>query len=207
MTSDFISIRGQSWGRAACEEHQYGVRVVRTAIAAARTGDIDTFAEILNDIEFAYAGRGWPRVLRAIARSPQPLPPAFGEYLFHRMIESGEYLRQEAGDLPLIAALRAISPPYAGVSLRLYRGEAAPNRRRRTYGISWTLDRAVAAVFAAGLQQSAPGGSVLLETDAPAAAIIRVCVGGRHEAEQEVWVDRRALGQVRVLQRYAHRPP
>jgi len=106
----------------------------------------------------------------------------------------------------IIGALRALYPPFRGRGLRLYRGESVGNRRRRTYGYSWTLSREVAECFATGLHQAAEGGSVLLETDAPSAAIIRVVRGGLHTGEREVWVDRRYLGQVRVLKRYPQRP-
>ena len=56
--------------------------------------------------------------------------------------------------------------------MRLYRGDGAHNRRRRTYGLSWSVERDVADDFARGWWRDGKGGSVLLATDAPAGAII-----------------------------------
>jgi hypothetical protein len=56
-------------------------------------------------------------------------------------IESGDHIRCEIGDDPvLIDGLRALLPPYVGDPVRLYRGDSAWNRRRRTYGVSWTTN-------------------------------------------------------------------
>ncbi len=168
-----------------------------------RAGDIDAFLACID--AFDGSGSGWRRLLRRVARMPSPPSAEFRAVFLDLMTRSGDHLRQEAGDLPVIDALRALYPPYRGRGLRLYRGESARNRRRRTYGYSWTRSREVAECFATGLHQTAEGGSVLLETDAPAAAIIRVVRGGLHDGEREVWVDRRLLGHVRVLKRYPQR--
>jgi len=81
----------------------------------------------------------------------------------------------------------------------------ADNRRRRTYGVSWSRSREVAAAFAQNLfQRTCEGGSVLLETDAPRAAIISA-IKDTWRSEDELIVDRRHLGSVCVLARYPQR--
>jgi hypothetical protein len=169
---------------------------------AARSSDIETFVDGLDAVEFVT--NGWPRLLRRIANMPDRPSADFRTMFEMVMSRWGDHLRQEGDDLALIKALRAIFPPYRSGPLRLYRGEFAFNRRRRTYGLSWTRDRSVAEGFARGYQQTFPGGSVLLETDAPAAAIIRIPRAERYAGEREVWVDRRRLDKVRVLERYPH---
>ena len=79
---------------------------------------------------------------------------------------------QVCNDLILIPGLRALLPPYEGQSVRLYRGDSARNRKRRTYGLSWSTDQAVAESFTRRICQYAAGGSVLLETVGPPTAII-----------------------------------
>jgi hypothetical protein len=86
-----------------------------------------------------------------------------------------------------------------GPAMTLFRGDSGYNRRRRTYGLSWSSDRVVAESFATGLYQTFDAGSVLLEVNAPTEAII--CAPGPHDnryGESEFLVDRRCLTGVRV---------
>src|SRR5262249_32138134 len=144
-------------------------------------------------VRLEHAFEGWRRLLLRIARM-ETRPSAEFRAVFQNVVsECGAAIRLEGDDLAIVKALRAIFPPYRGRGLRLYRGDSAFNRRRRTYGISWTTSREVAEGFAHGLWKRVPGGSVLLETDAVPAAIIRVLRGGMHAHGREVWVDRRYL--------------
>ncbi len=125
-------------------------------------------------------------------------------------VEVGDSIRNESpGDLVLIRALRALLPPYRGVGLRLYRGEGARNRRRRTYGMSWSASKTVAYEFASLNRRFYQGGTYVLESEVPADAII--CApsveGGENGNEHEYVVDRRFLGRVRVLERFGALPP
>jgi len=186
------------------EERRQQRALIKRMEAAARSSDIDAFKDGLEAMDGA--DDGWRLLLGRVARMPSP-PSAGFRAMFERLMAShGDHLRQECDDLALIKALRSLYPPYRGGGLRLYRGEVAVNRRRRTYGVSWTHDRAIAECFATGIQQTSEGGSVLLETDAPAAAIIRIPRAERYTHEREVWVDRRELDHVRVLVRYLQRP-
>ena len=66
---------------------------------------------------------------------------------------------------------------------------------------------AIAERFATGLDQMSEGGSVLLETFAPASAIIATTHAiGDHYNEREFLLDRRLLDDVRVVRRFPQLP-
>jgi hypothetical protein len=109
-------------------------------------------------------------------------------------------------------ALRVLFPPYQGSAMRLWRGAAARELRlRKLYGPSWSANIEEADFFARCFQ-TCPGGSVVLETLAPAEAIISApCLTGpyfedahgkRQYDEREYLVDGRRLNTVRVVRRY-----
>jgi hypothetical protein len=76
-------------------------------------------------------------------------------------------------DLLTIDSLRKLMPPYRGPAFRLFRGDSLLNRRRRTSGLAWSTSRDTARKHAHENKHGmARGGSVLLETLAPAEAII-----------------------------------
>jgi hypothetical protein len=90
--------------------------------------------------------------------------------------------------------------------MKLYRGDAAVNLQRGVYGMSWSGDKNIAREFAQGFWQMLEGGSILLEVDAPANAIIstdRSSAGNL--GESEYIVDRRRLKSVRVIEQFAYR--
>ena len=113
----------------------------------------------------------------------------------------------------------------SGRKLRLFRGAGASERRRGVYGISWTSSLSTAQDLAESYRVWR-GGSVVLETTAPPAAIITAIeypppiteaeklelglppttnVVEWHD-ECEFLVDRRQLGHVKVLRRYSQHP-
>jgi hypothetical protein len=149
---------------------------------------------------------GWKRAFKRIAQLPavdRKLQTAF----LHGWVRSGDHIRDEVNDdLLLCDGLRVLMPPYTGRGRRLFRGEGAANRRRRTYGLSWSTNRPVAESFAQGPWQMTDGGSVLLETDAPPIAIFcNISAGPNRNGEAEYLVDRRRLIAVRVVARYPKR--
>jgi len=117
-------------------------------------------------------------------------------------IKRGDSIRCEVGnDLALIAALRKLLPPYKGPGKRLFRSDSAKNRKRRTYGMSWSAQMSVAESFALGTMRHCEGGTVLLVTDAEPDEIL--CrIPARHSDEAEYVVDRRRLRAVRVVARF-----
>lgn len=88
--------------------------------------------------------------------------------------------------------------------MRLYRGEGAVNRKRRTYGLSWSSTKMLARAFAeTSNYRCANGGSVLLATlAAPEAIICAPALISDNYAEQEFIIDRRRLGKVHVEERF-----
>jgi hypothetical protein len=129
--------------------------------------------------------------------------------LLHTWRWHGDHLRSEVNDdLVLTAALRVLLPRYTGPGLTLYRGDSALNRRRRTYGLSWSASVVTAANFARGPWRSFTGGSVLLRAPVPPEAIVcATALHGDEHDEAEYLVDRRYLRRVDVIKRYGEPPP
>ena len=120
-------------------------------------------------------------------------------------VRHGDSIRSDVNsDRDLIASVRALLTPYRGPApLTVYRGDSFHNRRRRSYGLSWTANPEVARGFANSLWCTFTGGSVVIRTDAPADTIISV----PGSAEDEVIIDPRRLGHVDVIERLAQQLP
>ena len=126
-------------------------------------------------------------------------------------IMSGDDARYAVNsDRILIKALRNIIPNYKGPELTLYRGASAGERRFRRYGMSWTRSLQVAESFAQSeLCRSHQGGSVVLSTTAPLAAIVTDAAahtGENSYDEEEIIVDRTQLERFVVVERYPFCP-
>ena len=184
------------------EERRAGRGVVHDIAQAVRTGDFEPFLQCMAWLfcnpDFLAAA------MRAIAKCPRPSAD-FCTMALEVWVKHGDNWRSEVqDDLALADALRTILPPYTGPAITLYRGETVWNRKRRTYGFSWTAKEEIAHDFSNRLFcRASEGGSALLRTVAPTEAII--CAPGlidNRYAEQEYLVDRRRLGAVEVLERY-----
>ncbi|QAU44197.1 hypothetical protein [Bradyrhizobium guangzhouense] len=168
-------------------------------VEALRTSAEALLVEAMNDTEWA------PGLLRKLATLPD-VPDSSRAMMLSAWIRWGDSWRNNVNnDVLLIDTLRNLLPPYRGGEVRLFRGDSAFNRRRRTYGMSWTVDRIVAESFAEGNASMYDGGTVVLETLAPSTAII--CVPHDHiehayAGEVEYLVDRRRLGDVNLVKRY-----
>jgi len=197
-----------------------------TAQAAIRTTGnaeaVEGAAQLLNETV-----GGWTIAMRAVARRVQSVSQEV-QHAFLPVSVEHKTLSLTVGDhRALCDAARILLPRYQGSAVRLFRGASAGERRRRIYGLSWTPDIAIAERFAHARQQW-DGGSVVLETLAPPAAIIcsvdypepftveelkskfpelpqqrieELADQGFHE-EREYVVDRRHLGTVTVARRY-----
>jgi hypothetical protein len=169
-------------------------------IEALRTSNGSLLLETMNYAEWT------PGLLRKLA-ALSDIPDSSRELVLSLWIRSGDGWRDDVNnDLLLIDVLRNLMPPYRGGEIRLFRGDSVFNRRRRTYGMAWTSDPVVAESFADSRALMYQDGGVLLETFAPPNAII--CVPHDHiedewhAGEAEYLVDRRRLGEVRVVKRY-----
>ncbi|WP_140886677.1 hypothetical protein [Muricoccus nepalensis] len=173
---------------------------IRAFLAAVAAGDFSALADSLEALEYGFL---WRPALAALVRRADvhpDVPPGF----LRIWIRYGDSLRQGVGDdLALAAGLRLLMPPYSGPAVEVYRGEGARNRRRRTYGFSWSSSREAAEAHARGLWQTTDGGSVLLRATAPPSAIIcAVPEEDDHYGEEEFLVDRRYLRGVEVVARF-----
>jgi hypothetical protein len=187
---------------------------------ALKCGDAERFYELAypydNYPDF------WPSAFRAIDRDISEVTPEI-QYAFQSVwIQTKMLASRIENNRMLCRVLRVLMRQYKGdEELRLFRGAGAGELRRRAYGISWTENLSAAEEFAEGYRVH-PGGSVVLETVAPPAAIIaaveypspmteaekaelppNVKVVEYHE-EREYLVERRLLRprSVKVLRRY-----
>ena len=163
------------------------------------------FAAFVTSLEEVRAVRAWRKALLTI-RCLSPPPAPFRERALALWSEEGDEFRKEIyaeGGYRLLAdALSVLLPFYQGEAMRLWRGSTAWGRRRSVYGLAWSRSKSVADAFARGAAQRYPDGSVLLETVAPAAAIICIVPHSDLRGEKEVLVDHRHLTAVQVVSRY-----
>src|SRR5262249_8424327 len=190
---------------------------------ACQTGDVAALYEAVNFINERTVD-GWTVAIRRVARKVRRVSPQIRS-AFQDVWIQGKMLALRVGDnRALCRAARVLMPRYRGSAVRLFRGTGAGERRRRLYGMSWSADVSVAKRFALERREW-NGGSVLLETLAPPAAIICVVAYPKPFTEQEIArirrehphihitefheereyvVDRRYLNRVAVGCRYPH---
>ena len=104
----------------------------------------------------------WTVAMRAVAKRVKSVSPDVQQAFLQIWIEH-KNLPLTVGDLPLCDAARVLLPSYRGPAVRLFRGAAAGERRKRIYGLCWSVDIAAAERFAEDRRQW-NGGSVVLET-------------------------------------------
>lgn len=195
------AIQGRALAARLAEMRRADRATVMQFIRAIEGDDWNAVAGMLENLDTSGL---WKPVMRKIATLPHVTP---GMRRAWRSLwrHSGDHIRGEVGDdLLLIAALGKLLPPYRGPALRLYRGELSDNRRRGTYGLSWSLSIEVADGFATSpVRRQADGGTVLLRAVVQPEAII--CMIPKTDdiyGEAECLVDRRLLTRVEVLRRY-----
>jgi hypothetical protein len=179
--------------------------IVARFCEACRAADVEAIRSALSEIGDALL---WPAAAQKVARLGA-LPLEAQTYMLEYWISSGDTIRDGVNnDLILMKALRVLLPPYRGPDLTLWRGDSFFNRRCRTYGLSWTASKDIAVGFARAQWRTFEGGSVVLETVAPASAIICAphLLNNDYE-EDEYLVDRRLLNQVTVVERLGQMSP
>ena len=169
------------------------------------TSNVKTIGAAIQRIDALFE---WPAALRAALRLPAP-SQRFRRHFLNQWLPNGDHLRLALqNDLLLADFLRHVLPAYSGRGLTLWRGDSFHNRRRRTYGLSWTQTEEVGRSFAQGLWQVSEDGFVLLKTEAPAQAVIcSPMIVNDGYGEQEYLVDRRRLSRVDVVERFPQREP
>jgi hypothetical protein len=211
------------------EELRSERRAAKTAadlfVRACQTGDLATFFEAVDRISRTVDG-GWLAAMRKVAKEVRVVNPEIQSAFRSVWIES-KMLPLTVGDHRALCDAARLSLPHSGPAVRLFRGAGAFERRRGIYGPSRSADAAAAERFALG-RRVMDGGSVLLETLAPRAAIIsaiddpppptrdeihdlkRECLDlvndelviDEFHDEREYVVDRRYLNAVTVVRRY-----
>jgi hypothetical protein len=192
-----------AWVRERVEEERRQRPAVLDAIRdGVRASDPERFVDGFLQLDLVYDG--WRPAMRAIRKCPPPAARFRRWFRDNIWLPDGDHIRSETGDDLLLAdALRVLLPPYRGQAARLWRGDSAWNRRCRTYGLAWSRDAETAHDFARSRCRMYEGGCVVLETRAPAAAIICIVPASSDRyAEREALVDRRRLSCVQVVARY-----
>lgn len=146
-------------------ERRAAVQSFKAAVAAS---DHVALANAIREVEVKGA---WAPALRAC----KGLDPSddFRSRFLRVWNMGGDGIRSDTNDdIALFVGLRALLPKYRGEDATLYRGDCMANRRRRTYGMSWTRDIDIARQFAEMYQPFHEGGAVILMAQVPRAAIL-----------------------------------
>lgn len=196
MTVKHENITAAEWQTQFKEQNRRKRAVVKALLRSITDDCRSDYIAAINQVELVGA---WPEVMRGMTRL-KAVPAWLSELWHGSHLQDGEHMRDVVGDLTLADAYRRIFQPYQGPAQTIWRGESAWNRRRQTYGLSWTTSREVAEGFARARQEIYQGGTVLLRTEAPVEAIIWE---SDDFGEAEVMVDRRRLGKVELVERYA----
>lgn len=124
------------WDDLLRQEYRRARQAAAALRQAAETGDAEAFCRALNAVELTGC---WQAAFRSL--DGVKAPAGFRRRFMAIWQQDGDTLRSSVtDDAALATGLRALLPPYRGGDVILYRGEGFPNRRRRTYGLSWTSD-------------------------------------------------------------------
>lgn len=188
-------------------------------VQACRTGNATNLFKAVDQVNASVDG--WLTAMRKLIKEIPTVNSDIQEAFLSVWMRS-KMLPLRVGDNRVLCdAARILLPRYRGSTVRLFRGAGTTERRRRTYGVSWSTDVAVAERFAEE-RRVMDCGSVLLETLAPPKAIIceiqypepftqeeietfkREHPEGEtseYHEEREYIVDRRYLNAVKVVRR------
>ncbi|ESY72790.1 hypothetical protein X743_14870 [Mesorhizobium sp. LNHC252B00] len=183
---------------AILTERRNAIVAGKTFAAACISGDVAGFCAAVDQINETVDG--WRHAAIGVSRL-HGVAPGIREAFLSVWIES-KMLPLMVGDRKAMAgALRVLMlSAHQGEPIHLYRGASARERRSATYGFSWSTDLATARTFGEHWQRSV-GGGVLLETFAPARAVLLVREIEGYYDEGEVVVDPYQLGPVKLVER------
>jgi hypothetical protein len=188
------------------EELRKELRAAVTAAAlfvrACQTGDVEALYQAVNLINDTVGG--WAVAMRMVARKVLRVSPKIQSAFQDVWIQSKMLPLRVGDNRALCRAARVLMPRYRGPAVRLFRGTDASERRRRLYGMSWSADVSIAERFARE-RQVHDGGSVLLETLAPSAAIICVVDYPKPFTKQEIARIKREHPHVHMIEYHEER--
>ena len=196
----------EDFRKEIARERRSALSVAKAFANAAEAGDVEAFYQAVDMMPCAVDS--WRLAFKKVARLPA-VPDPIRDAFLPVWIES-KMLPLRVGNRRVLAhALRVLLPKCEiECPLRLFRGAGSNERRRRIYGFSWTTHLDVARGFAEhwqpverdGVVFSEDGG-VVLETTAPADAVLLVREDPDYYDESEVVVDPFHLGRVSLLER------
>ena len=169
-------------------------RRLNAMIDGATADDPSAFFENLSEIANYYD----PRAAFLRLRRHRTFPFSLRALFARCWVRYGDGCRKDVNDdLLVLDVLRCLLPPYEGPGLTLYRGDSAFNRRRRTYGMSWSASRGASPpILPKRHRRVYSDGSVLLEAEAPPDAIVFApALHVNDYAEDEYVVDRAPAAQ------------
>jgi hypothetical protein len=170
---------------------------------ACQTGDVAALYEAVDFIN-NFTIDGWTVAIRRVARKVRGVSPRIRSAFQDVWIQSQMLPFQVNDNRALCRAARVLMPRYRGPAVRLFRGTGADERRRRLYGMSWSADVSAAERFALERREW-NGGSVLLETLAPPAAIVCVVAYPKPFTEQEIARIRREHPHIHITEFHEER--
>lgn len=170
-------------------------------------------SQIFNDMDYAPLLQGpmvdrhreeWGTLIRALITRP-PKDGAIADRFHTIWHTSHHHIRELVGDDELLMdMLWTWLPRYRGQDLVLYRGENIDRLELGRIGTAWSVNEKTAQMFASGWNATGNGG-VILETTAPAGAIIAgPSAHSIRMDEHEFTVDWRKLS---TIIRNRHFPP
>lgn len=153
------------WKDQRADERRRDLERITFLMEDYRTGNVDRFYQ--NMIADLFP---WALALKEFVKLSS-VPPEMQQAFRMAWVEC-KNVPLQANNHPLVcAAARVMLPAYTGPAVRLFRGACLNEHRRRAYSLSWTAEIDEAEFFAKERQEWS-GGSVVLETLAPPAAII-----------------------------------
>jgi len=179
-----------------CEERE-ACQAAKMFVDACVSGNVEAFWAAVDALNESVGG--WKKAITYAARLTSANPVIQHSFLAV-WVESKMLNFRSGSRVSMLKAVRTLLPRTEVIGpVRLFRGAAAIEQKRRAYGLSWTTDRAVADRFAQERRRW-DGGSVLFEALAPPDAILHVLehVEGYYEEAEHV-VDPERLARVKVI--------
>lgn len=189
---------------AIAQERRDARKASRLFFDACGSGDVGALYTAVDAIN--YTVDSWRHAMFLVGKLPAVNDDIRAAFL-PIWIESKMLPRFVGSRTVLARALRLLLPCHGAVTgpMVLYRGAQARERKRRSYGFSWTRSPVLARDFGAPWQRLEDGG-VVLQTIAPPESILLIRDDPEYYDESEVVVDPFKLGKVKVREWLPHIP-
>jgi hypothetical protein len=159
-------------------------------VSACRDGDVQAMLEAVDWLN--ETTNGWPLAMKRASRLSEVSPAITSAFLKVWIESKGLAFKVHNRRFVADALWVLLDDGYTGPPIRVYRGTSKKEHRNRTYGFSWSTQCSVARNFA-NLRGT---NGVVLETFAPASAIIMVRENEGYYDEGKVLIDPFAINRV-----------